>query len=266
MEAKYKSATDVLADAQDLVVLGRSGDNHVYAVKPSLAFQRQAYEESIVDANERDTPAFQNHWKLGKNGIEGSSTFLALRLDKRVARPRGLWIPGLLEAKALESQGKLENGVYRDYGNLVYSNGEPNKQIAERLTTQAQELGLPLPLVVPFRALDYSPDKKDKEYGVVVSLVENPQGIISGNEAVKEINKLNWKGNSGFHRLVRYRDGDWDADWSYLDDSDDFGRVEWFCGEATSQNLKDAHDMFLEREFGAELRKRKEQFDRLLNQ
>ena len=129
-ENRYATAQDILADAQDLVVLGRSGDNHVYAVKPSLNAQRQLYTESVADASERDIPAFAGHWKIGKNGIEGSNTFLVLILDKRALRPREMWIPGLLEAKAIEAQGKLESGVYRDYGAVLYTNGEPNKGIA----------------------------------------------------------------------------------------------------------------------------------------
>ena len=243
----YASASDILADAQDIVVLGRSGDNHVYAVKPSLEAQRQLYNESI--AEDRNVPAFRGHWKFDdKKGITGSSTFLALRLDQKALRPKGLHIPSLLEAKALEAQGKLENGVYRDYGAVLYTDGNPNREIARELVKHND-----LPLVLPFRALGYFPDASN-QFGVSLSIVQNPQGIISGEEAEKEIAKLNFKSDSGFLRLGRDGGGSWIASWSILGSSDDYGRVEWFCGEATAQNLVGANDSLVDRKYSSRIR------------
>ena len=261
-EKKYASASDILADAQDLVVLRRSGDNHVYAVKPSLEAQRQLYLESIADPSERDIPAFQGHWKLGKTGIEGSSTFLTLRLDKRALRPRGLWVPGLLEAKALESKGKLENGVYRDYSTVVHSVGNPHKETAEEIAKQAKSLGLGLPLIAPFKSLDYSCDRKSK-YGIAISLVKSPTGLISGQDAQAQIDALDFKSDSGFRWLGRDRDGGWNADWNYLDYSDEDGRVEWFCGEAAREKIIEANATLTERKYAQKIRALETQMTKL---
>lgn len=206
MANKCVTATDILADAQDLVIIGRSASDlnkRVYAVKPSINAQQPLYAESIADESERNISAFQGNWQVdGENGIMGSSTFLTLRFDQKVLRPKGLWIPSLLEAKALETQGKLQNGVYRDYGVAVFSNEQPNNQIAERLTIQAKEMGLELPLVVPFRASDYSSNGKD----ISVSLITPAHPtIISGEQATQELDGLNYKANSGVRRLARLR-------------------------------------------------------------
>ena len=237
-ENRYATAQDVLADAQDLVVLRKVGeDRHVYAVKPSLEAQRQLYAESVADASERNIPAFQGHWQYdAKQGITGSSPRLGLRFDQRVLRPRGLWIPGLLEAKALEAKRKLENGVYRDYGEIVYTNDNPNKEDAKRLVAQAQELGLELPLIVPFRALEYTHGKTAS--GILVSFVQKPQGVISGQKAVAELDKLNFRGNSGVFVLNRGAGGEWHTLLADLEVSDDYGLVDWFCGESARMKFK----------------------------
>ena len=146
---------DILQDAEDIAIVAHpESDRYIFAAKPSLAFQKRAFERSIANAGERNIPAFQAHWQFDEEvGITGLSTYLALRLDEKVLRPQGLWIPGLLEAKALQEQGKLENGVYRDYGVTVLSDAGPNKSHAHALISQAGQLKLPF--VVPFRALTY---------------------------------------------------------------------------------------------------------------
>ena len=203
MKTNYATAQDIRADAQDLAVVGRSKSNpdlFIYAVKPSVQAHHALYDRSVADASERDTPAFKGHWQKHQvHGITGSSTFLNTRFDQKSLRPLGLWVPSLLEAKALEAQGKLENGVYRDYGAGLYTPENPNKEIAEALAKGRNDM----PLVIPFRVLSYVADPSSKT-GIRLSIVENPQGIISGEEAQKEIAKLNFKSDSGFHRLDRY--------------------------------------------------------------
>ncbi len=250
----------VLKNARDFIVIEKTGrDSHIYAVKPSLDVMRQFYEQSISNPEDRDVDVFNRHWKFdAKEGIRGSSTFLALRFDKQALRPNGLWIPGMLEAKALESQGKLQNGVYRDYGIVVYNDDNPNKQVAETLVPQAKELGLELPLIVPFMALDYVPNKHRK-YGIEPSLLNSGKGIISGKKAQDNINSLNYKANSGVLRLLRDRGGDWNANWYDLDDSGDDGRVDWICGEATSKILEKAYSELSERKYGERIRELREE-------
>ena len=261
----YATSNDLLADCQDLVVLGRTNtDRHVYGLKASLAAQKVLFADSVADKSEREILAFQSHWNYDeKIGITGSSTELGLRFDKRALRSRGMWIPGLLEAKAIEAQGRLENKVYRDYGTTVSSNSNPNEKRAEELTKQASELGLELPLIVPFRAQDYVLNLMGTN-GLFVSIVSSPQGIISGEKSVRELAKLNLKGNSGVHRLARDSDCYWYANWSDLVSSFASGRVDWICGEATAQNLVDAHATLLERKYDKSMREEREAFERAL--
>jgi hypothetical protein len=248
----------VLEDAQDIAVVeALGGDNYVYAVKPSLGFQRGAFEQSVSNPEHGKVPAFGKHWKFdNQKGITGSNFYHALRLDKQALRPLGLWIPGLLEARTLESQGKLENGVYRDYGVAAYDGEGPNKELARVLVPQARVLGVEFPLVVPYRALDFNVEGKDFS----ASFVQNPRGIISGEDAERELSSLNYRGNSGVRWLGRYGGGLWLAVWGSLDGSDDDGRVDWVCGEATRAELEDAHSSLLDRKYRSSLEKEQEAF------
>ena len=247
---------DVLKDVQDFIVIEKSGkDNFVYAAKPSFDVMKQFYEQSISNPDDKNIDAFQKYWEFDENkGIKGSSTFLALRFDKLALRANGLWIPSLLEAKVLDKQGKLENRVYRDYGTAVYNENEPNRYIAETLVSQAKKLSLELPLIVPFKALDYNVEGKE----IKPFFAESPAGIISGKKVQDEINSLDYKGNSGIQRLDRGGDGNWDADWDYLDDSDEDGRVDWICGEATKKILTRAYFELNERKYGLTIKELKE--------
>ncbi len=232
---------DVLEEVQDIHPVGRSGDNHIYAAKPSLEVMRQFYEEIVA----QDATRVSGHWVFGKDGIKGSSFHSCLGFDADVLRPRGLWLPGLVEGKTLDSAKKLSNGVYRDYGIVLYDGTEPNHEIAERLASEAEALGLKLPLVIPFRALNHSPN---------ISFVESPEGIISGKEAEKQINVLNYKGNSGVRRLLRDWYGGWDGRWGNLAGSSASGRVDWVCGEATRADLTSVYDSLAERKYGKQIR------------
>ena len=230
--------TNILKGAQDFTVIGKSGkDCYIYAAKPSLEAQKQLYDISVSNSEDKNIDAFQRCWKFDEQkGIRGSSVFLALRFDKLALRPNGLSIPGLLEAKVLEKQGKLENGVYRDYGITICNEQSPNQEIAQRLISQAKNLGLSLPLIVPFRALDYiTEDGK-----VTFFILDSIEGVIAGKKAQRMIDSLDYQGNLGVQGLVRGMSGYWYADWDVLYYSTGGGRVDWICGEATKQNLERA--------------------------
>ncbi|MFH1326875.1 MAG: reverse transcriptase domain-containing protein [archaeon] len=216
----------MLSEAQDIVVVRSNGaDSYVFAVKPSIDFQRETYRESISNLEDRGVRAFGKYWEFDeKRGIMGSSIFLNLRYDNISLRSKGLWLPGLNEARFLEKVGKLENNVYRDYDLVVYSDGNPNKEIAEKLSEQAEQLGLNLPLVSQFRALDWDINL-GSTYGVDLRFVGVPKGIIHGKEAERAIASLNYKGNSGAQRLDRYRNGYWGANWNDLDYSNENSRM-----------------------------------------
>jgi hypothetical protein len=245
----------VLNDAQDILVIRSAGkDNYVFAAKPSLNFQRQTYQESVSNPEDVGISAFSRYWKFDENvGIRGSSTLLALRYDKRSLRPRNLWIPGSPEARFLEEAGKLENGIYRDYGLAIFSKGGPNEEIASAISRQAEKLGLNLPLINPFMALDYDPNQ-EANYGINVKLVEAPKGIIHGKEAQEALKSFAYIGNSGAQGVGRDTDGFWYADWNLLDYSDGLGRVDWICGKATQKNLIDAYNALLERKYDTQMR------------
>lgn len=247
---------NVLDDAQDIAVVGNLGkDRFVYAAKPSLQTQKWLYDISVSNPGDSQVPAYQRYWKFDeKAGIMGSSTWLDLRFDVMSLRPSGLWLPGLLEAKALEAKRKLENGVYRDYDVVFYNEKNPNEDIAEALMPEIEALKLQTPLVIPYRALN--PIRNDKmSHGVQPSFVQSPEGIISGEEAERQINSLNYRGNSGVHGLDRDRNGFWDASWYGLDDSYENGRVDWICGEATREILVGVNELILKREFSDKIRK-----------
>lgn len=276
METNIINKLNVLDGALDIKVIRHSGeDNYVYAVKPSIDAQRQFYEQTMLNPSDSDIPVFNNYWQFDENkGIKGSSTFLALRMDKTALRPNKLWIPGLLEANVFEKRG-FGNDVYRTYGLVVYNDDKPNRQISEVLVPQAKELGLKLPLIVPFRDLDYNPDKK-KDSGIELFFVEVPKGIISGKKAVEQINSLDITSNSGVHRditsnsgvhrLYCGRHGIWVAICTNLDGSGDGGRMDWVCGEAPRADLEIAHKALIGRKYGESIKElQREQKEKLSN-
>ncbi len=258
---------NVLKDAQDFVIIRPSRrDSYVYAAKPSLDIMKQFYEQSISDPDNKNVNAFNEYWKFDENkGIKGSSTLLALRFDKQALRSNKLWIPGFLEAKVLCNQEEFGGGSYRDYGIIVYNYARPNKQVSKVLVPQAEELGLELPLIVPFRALDYVDPNKTK--GIKLSLLNSGIGIIQGKEAQNKINSLDhqrsfsltYKKNSGVQRLNHYLSGYWFSDWLSLNYSYYEGRVDWVCGEATREILEEAHSELSERKYGKGIRELREE-------
>ena len=256
---------DVLNDAQDITIVRNLGNgNFIYGARPSLETQRHLYELSISAPEDANIPEFKSgYWEFDEEtGINGSSTYLALRFDKCSLRPFGLWLPELLEAKTLKSQGKLEKGVYRDYGIVVFNDKNPDEDVAKALVSQARIMGLQLPLIAPFRALDYSVNGKQ----INPFFVQSSQGIISGESARREIDLFDYKGDSGVCGLYLDRNLDLYSDGGGLDNAVDDGRVDWVCGETHRAELEGSFDALLEREYGKEMRRKRESFQRLLVQ
>ncbi|MEK6850490.1 MAG: hypothetical protein AABX85_02865 [Nanoarchaeota archaeon] len=250
---------EVLNDAENIFLVRPANNinNYVFAVRPSFAFRKKVFEASVFNPLENSANAFDNsrYWRLDEAGqeIRGSSTFLGLRFDK-VIRPLGLWVPGVLEARVLDVKKELTNGVYRDFGMAVYDESNPNKEIAQKLAERAKKEGWVLPLLVPFRGLDYQLNPK-AQYGVDVSIVEKPEGIVKGKDAVDVLNQFAWKTNSGAHGLYRFDGGGWCADDDDLAGSGGYGRVgDWICGEAARTDLAKAYDSLSERKYGAKIR------------
>ena len=145
---------NVLEDAQDILPLyraeteGEREDVFVYAAKPSLDAQKYFFDLSVSNPEDREIPVFSEHWGFDKEkGITGSGTYLTLRFDKLALRSNGLWVPGLPEGRELDRQGKLENGVYRDYGVALFNRDIPNQRHAGFIAQQTQEKELELLVV-----------------------------------------------------------------------------------------------------------------------
>ena len=244
----------VLSTAEDLVVIDPTNlDSIAFAFPLKGETAKHYFDKTLANPEERDICGFQEHWKYDdKSGlITGSSTFLALRMDEAV-RSDGFRIPTPQEARQLDAEGRLSNGVYRDFGMAVYNDGNPNQEIAKEIISQAGERKLPL--IIPFNALAQRVDESFPQ-GLVITPSGDPKGIISGDEARQYINdNFNYKGNSGARGLGRVRDGRWVAYWDGLDFSNDGGRVDWLCGEATRADLETAHKAMSDRQYGGKIK------------
>ncbi len=188
-----------------------------------------------------DASAFAQYFKFDEETeeIRGSNLFFGVLTDEELAS-QGLWLPTIVEAKKIDAEGRLTNRFYRDYGAGIYSPENPNAPIAKSLIKEANRRAWKAPILAPFKALKLG--KGRNEYGAIVGFRENVQDVMYGEEAKDYLlkSRINQVGNSGARRLVRYNDGVWDANWYYLAYSYADGRVDWVCGEATTQNLENA--------------------------
>ena len=250
-ETAQTERVNVLGDAQDITLIKHLGHgNYVYAAKLSLDAQSQFYNLSISDPKDEEVLVFQGYWEFDEEkGIMGPNPWLNLRFDRQALRPSGLWLPGLLEAKSLHNQGKLEEGFLRGYGFVVYSEDNPNIEIARPLIAQAESFGLRPPLIIPFRALDYNIERKEAK----PFFIKSPKGMISGEGAEKELNSFCYRGNSGVHGFGLDAYESWTADlvldypFNPLLDNCDLDVVDWVCGEASRAKIERAKGLLLER-------------------
>jgi len=247
------SIDQVLSTATDIVPIKDLGeDRWAFAVPLQGEIAKHYFKQSISNPNHANVLGFQGYWNFKKElqQIRGSSTFLNLRLDTKM-RPDGFWLPGFVDLRVLEEKGKLTSSVYRDVGVVVYNDGEPNQLIASNLIKQVKEDQLPL--LLPFRALDYKVDGECLN-GIAIDLTQNQKGIIFGEEARKIIEKIDYPGNSGAGRVSRYRGGDWIANWArFIDYSDDHGLVDWMCAEGARADLVSAHTGMISRQYDSKI-------------
>lgn len=235
-------------DAIEPAILGKAktAGSFIYSEPLKGDFAKQVYAEVVA----RVTKDFSNANAFNREAnyrvfnfndkteeINGSSTFWALLTDM-VLRQNGLWIPTLAEGRILDKQGRLSNGVYRDSGVVLYTRGNPNKVLAYLLETDAKKKLLHLPLVIPFKDMHLE-SVSDNSFGIQLRLNKDLSNTLSGEQVQETINGLDYKINSGLHRLDRDRDGNWYG-FGWVDDlafSVADGRVDRFCGEATRENL-----------------------------
>jgi hypothetical protein len=188
----------------------------------------------------KNAPAFNGYFKFNeeKQEINGSDLYHGILINDEL-KASGLHLPSVIEGKSLDAAKKLTNGVYRDYGLVVYDGQNPNSEIAQRLIKEANKKGLKFPILAPFSVLKLR--KGGSKNGVSVLFNEETNKIMSGEEAQKYLaEQFNYKGNSGVRGLDRGGRDFWFANWDGLGDSGGAGRVDWVCGEATAQNLERA--------------------------
>lgn len=202
---------------------------------------REVYNEVVGRARKdyKGVPAFDAYFKFNEETglIEGSNTPYCI-LTNQVLAQQGLWLPTIQEAKLLDKQGKLSNGVYRGFGAVFYTPKSPNAEITKAIAKQAEKKEWNLPILASIKALGMRKSRKFPE-GLAITLKNSP-AILTGDEAREYIdNNFDYKGNSGARRINWLRGGGWVACWGRLDDSNSNGRVDWICGEATRAELEE---------------------------
>jgi len=241
----------ILETAEDIVVINKSKkDKVVFAFLFKGEITKHYFDKTLANKEENKVDGSKRFWKYDpkKGLITGSSTILTLRLDEEL-RTDGLWIPTAEEAMFLDKNKKLPNNVYRDYGIVVFNDDNPNKDVAKRLIKEANKRVYQLPILVPFKAL------KLIKTGTQISFNKDAEAIISGEEAKQYLeNEFGHKGESGVCRLYRGRNGDWGAYWNGLDYSDDVGRVDFVCGEATRPDLTTAYENLIKRQYDVQIK------------
>ena len=156
-----------------VIVLAPVIEKYVFS-KPLQGIEaREIFSEvkGRVAKDFKNAPAFDAYFKFNKQTgqLNGSNTFYGILIDHALSK-EDLWIPTIVEAKRLDALGKLQNGIYREYGIAIYDNQEPNSEMAEILVEEANKRGWQLPILAPFKALGIRKSKNneviDAEYEV----------------------------------------------------------------------------------------------------
>ena len=252
----------VLSIATDIVPLKKlEGDRWAVAVplqgeiakhyfKPTIKILKQAG----VDPSSSDT-----YHSFDGDKIRGSSTNFCTILQCQM-RPDGFYLLGVPEARILDKAGKLSGNFYSDLGMAVYSDGAPNQETAQAIIQQAA--GEQLPFVLSFRAMDYALDNK-RVGGIALSLAEEPIGIITGEDARRVIEEMNYPGNSGACGVYRDGGGYYYACWLRFDNSNDNGLVGWICAEGARSEILRANEKRLKRKYANQTNKLRKQIQKL---
>ena len=222
----------------EILVLESIIEKYIFA-KPFRGDEaREVYKEvkKRVKKDFKNASVFDVYFQFNEETreINGSTTAHGILIND-VLTERGLRLPTITEAKKLDVSGRLSNGVYRDYGIAVYSENEPNKEIARELIKEANKRKWQLPILASFKDLELI------KTGTEITFKKDAEGVITGEKARQYLNEqFNYTGNSGACGLDRSGCGCWNAGWCYLAYSGAAGRVDWMCGEATPKNLESA--------------------------
>ena len=220
-----------------LIVLAPVVKSYTFA-KPFRGNDAQEVYKAVkgrIARDFKDASEFNGYFQFNEETgeINGSSLYHGILINDELTQA-GLWLPTFIEGKQLDKAGKLSNGVYRDYGIAVYDENDPNLNTAKKLVAESKKKNWNLPILALFKSLTLGK-------GANIGFNKNTQDLITGDEAVQYLkDNFNYVGNSGVQGLGRGGYSLWIADWYCLVGSDDDGRVDWVCGEATQKNLEGA--------------------------
>jgi hypothetical protein len=228
--------------------------------------QKTLFDETKEEIAKRDmakTTGFVKYFEYNTQTreLQGGNLFHYILGDQTLIR-RGFLFPGVREGRNLDAQGKLSNGVVRNYGLAIFSPTQYNVEIAKSLVEEAKRRGWELPVLAGGRSLDLK--KGDNAYGLDVIFTDNPLGIISGEEAREFLKKFDYIERSGVQRVGRDADGDWGAGWHGLADSDDLVRGgDWVCAEGTKEKIKERFNAAFDYDLAQAEKRRAKEFGNL---
>jgi len=199
----------------------------------SIDEQREIYNFVVKNIkNYEGFPGINAFLKFNdEDGIQGSNLPFQILINKYLAK-NGERTPTFYEAMELDEQKKLTDIVWRDFGSVIYDDGEdPNSELAKPLISSAKKRNWKFPILIHPANLDLN---KNGTY----KFAKDMSLIILGEEARGYLKNFNYTGNSGFQRLHRNYDGNWYACWGDFGVSGSGSRVDWKCAEGTRTNLE----------------------------
>src|SRR3989338_6641552 len=224
-----------------------SQEGYVSFIQPmgeTLAREVHNKAEAIIAKEYPTHPWFQRnvcYREGGKDGIHGSSLELNVIYNSILREQYNFSLPGLRELRHLDSHGALSNGVYREGGFQIASEG-PNQDLSRHLIAEARNRDWGFPIVVP----SYNPlGHRNGDSGFEIYFLGDKEGIdlekeVLHGEKAREFLldnfRKDWIGTKGVRRLFRDVVGGWDADVGSRR-SDDNGRVGFVSGEASTENV-----------------------------
>ncbi|MEK6889031.1 MAG: hypothetical protein AABW80_02890 [Nanoarchaeota archaeon] len=163
------------------------------------------------------------------------NTLRGIRANRELmAQTQGnVWLPTIQEGFVLHDAKLLPSNELMDFGIALYNVENPDKQIAGKLIECARQKGYAVPILASFKSLDL--EQGGERYGVTPVFVSK-EGLITGQDAVKLLERFNFRGNSGVCRLGRSY-GVWVADWDVSLDADGVCRVGRVSAVGTAKNL-----------------------------
>jgi len=160
-----------------------------------------------------------------------------------------MWLPTIQEGFLLDYAGLLHSRGLIDFGIALFNGNSPDQEIAQSLVSEANQHGCELPILASFKSLDVK--QGGKRYGVTPTIV-SPDGLITGQDAVKALERFAGKIDSGVRGLFRSYGG-WGADWGDgLDGAVELCRVGRISAEGSAQNLRDVYQSAIGRTVSAE--------------